>query len=199
MHFPLTVEIRTVLVSPVSPGGNHTPVSPWRPYVQRGFGLSATGGSHAEALLPCTRRQLSVKADSACGGKPHPSTHLLICCTGITPYNVIIHPDPGFVKCFLKFKHNIPAHRVGRELAGGKLLFIGYMLIYSFPQTKRRTAPGSPPFKISYNLLRSARNRTAYYRSIIYNAGHTYSRQRKRYMLSLGLRLNAGDNDRRYR
>lgn len=109
MHFPLTVEIRTVLVSPVSPGGNHTPVSPWRPYVQRGFGLSATGGSHAEALLPCTRRQLSVKADSACGGKPHPSTHLLICCTGITPYNVIIHPDPGFVKYFLKFQHNNPA------------------------------------------------------------------------------------------
>ena len=59
--------------------------------------------------LPRTRRQLSVKADSACGGKPHPSTHLLICCTGITPYNVIIHPDPGFVKYFLKFQHNNPA------------------------------------------------------------------------------------------
>ena len=131
--------------------------------------------------------------------KTAPINAFLICCTGITPYNVIIHPDPGFVKYFLKFKHNIPAHRVGRELAGGKLLFIGYMLIYSFPQTKRRTAPGSPPVKISYNLLRTARNRTAYDRSIIYNAGHTYSRQRKRYILSLGLRLNAGDNDRRYR
>lgn len=109
MHFPLTVEIRTVLVSPVSPGGEPYSCITVATVCTAGvrtvcYGRIARGGFtalHQTAAL--------CKSGLGMWRKTAPINAFLICCTGITPYNVIIHPDPGFVKYFLKFQHNNPA------------------------------------------------------------------------------------------